>query len=156
MNNSSCKTHLCRNRDSRQWWGWTCCSRCACWLLKGQGCSLFWSGTATGLTLAFAAAAASWWRWWEGGHPLLNPSLSLTLSWGVGNIFLLCCVTVINSLKFTHIILNIVHNPGTRFTQVVSLEKGAITDNCPIATLFIIASYLALFNILCIEKHLRS
>ena len=35
-------------------------------------------------------------------------------------------------------------------------EKGAITDNCPIATPSIIASYLALFNILCIEKHLKS
>ena len=36
------------------------------------------------------------------------------------------------------------------------IEKGAITDNCPIATPSIIASYLALFNILCIEKHLES
>ena len=35
-------------------------------------------------------------------------------------------------------------------------EKGAITDNSPIATPSIIASYLALFNILCTEKHLKA
>ena len=44
----------------------------------------------------------------------------------------------------------------TKTTYEELKEKGATTDNCPIATPSIIASYLALFNILCIEKHLKS